>query len=192
VTYGTRHRFKPAVHQTEGDTYAVFHEIRHDAVEVFVVKHNPNGRLPLALRLGLDPEAPLLDAVFKGISVLVSAAVLSFLAIGSITVAALLSSGIWNITGWATSRWGVVGSHLITFAMLAILKRYGGYLYYGAVFVPGLSGALISLGSAIFALSAISKMHLDRLDVFTLMISGYLWVLSDGFCSIYVRGVGLW
>ena len=189
VTYGTRHCFEPAVHQTKGDTYVVFHEIRQDGVEVFVVKHNPDGRLPLAVRLGLDPEAPLLDAVFKGIFVLVSAAVLSFLASGSIIVAALLSRGISNMAGAVTSRWVVVGSHVVTFAILAVLKHYGGYLYYGAVFVPGLSGALIGMGSAIFAICTISKMGIDRVDTFTLMISGYLWVLSDTFCSIYVSGV---
>ena len=192
VTYGTRHRFGPQAYYVNGENYVLFNEIREVSVEVFLVKYVLGSQIPLAVRLGLDPEAPLLDGIFKGTTILVSATVLAFLALGSIMIAAWMTKRLSSTSARTTPGWSVMAPHIMVYAILAILKRYGGYLYYGAVFVPGLSGALISLGSVVFALGVVTMLQLDKLDVFTLGVSGYMWVFADAFCSIYVRGAGLW
>jgi len=191
ATYGSNHRFSSKAHVLGGNRIVLYQEMSKSHSTLWLTSFVPGARLPLAARLGLSPNAPLLDLSFRVITLVAGSLVLSIVA----SLAVLTAVGLVTLVSRMlrhNSCWPVAGMHLAMYMLLAIIKFYGGALYYGAVRVPGTSGVLIAIGSAAFAWGAVKIVKLERNDMLALGISGLLWVWADAFCSVFVRGGGLW
>jgi hypothetical protein len=191
VTVGRRHAFSPQVHYVGGYRTVLYQALERDLTHVFLVDDVNPARPPLSFMLGLDLEQPLLDGVYKYFSLGVAALVLACLAglgIGLALVVVVLCRRA-RIFGSSVDS---VTPLLIAVTMLSVLKRVSTFLYYGAVLVPGVTGILIAVGSAVFAVMGLRLADMEPGETLGIAAGSFLFVACDTFCSLYLRGLGAW
>lgn len=181
VTSSQGHKFLTAAHWGQKKVI-MFSQIVDNAIVIKAVDDSAPAKEPLAFRLGLDPEMPLADALFKYVTIGVGSLTLASLALLGISLAVLIAVKV--------SPRGGLPQYLMVLALIQLLRRSGTILYYGAIFVPGWSGVIIAMGSALFAVGTVTIARLERNEYLTLVLLGFLFVFCDVFCSLFVRSAG--
>jgi hypothetical protein len=160
--------------------------------QVYLVQTATPARRTLAFRIGLDPHAPVWDAVYRYISLLMGASFLTFGATGAMLIS---FAAIWLMSWLGLFSATPFGDYLrlaLQFGIIALLKQPDSLLYFGAVMLPGWP-AVISFGAAaLLALAVVRLADLPADDYLTLSFTGLLFVFGDAFTSLFMAGVGRW
>ena len=188
VTRGSENRFLPRLHVTDVGRLVVYAEYTQTSLILYGVDDLRPAKAPLSYWLGLDQNSPLGDAAFRYVTLIGSAVGLSVLAGLSLIFAALavLALSVFLKGDDPLSQFPAT---TIMLAILVLLKRAGGLLYYGAVHVPGTAGLVILVGSAFFALMSSRMMRRHVHGVVSLVLCGFLFMAADFFASLYVGGL---
>ena len=147
---------------------------------------------PWYFRAGLDPHAPVSDAVFKYLTLMIGAVGLAFMGLGALTVSMVVIGLLGRYGVFSPTLIGIYTKFAIQFLILIGLKRPHSLFYYGAQFIPGW-GAVISFAlAAVVALAVLSVSGMDREDWPALGLAGIIFMASDAFVTLAVLGVGAW
>lgn len=193
VTADAGHHFEPQPLWLGSHRAVVYYKQRDDGdIDIYLVNDVNPAQQTLAFRLGLDEANPAADFLFQFVNTALSAAVLALLSFPVIALG-ILCAWVLNKTGlFSDSRLGGLALHAACFAVIALVKRTGSFLYYGAQFMPGLAGAIAVLFSGIFALGAVVLFKLERNDLLSILLSCYLFVFLDNLCALMAKGLGIW
>jgi len=160
--------------------------------QVYLVQTATPARRTLAFRIGLDPHAPVWDAIYRYISLLMGASFLTFGATGAMLIS---FAAIWLMSWLGLFSSTPFGDYLrlaLQFGIIALLKQPDSLLYFGAVMLPGWPAVISWSAAALLALTVVRLADLPADDYLTLSFTGLLFVFGDAFTSLFMAGVGRW
>ena len=176
--------------ETKVVTYA---EVIETGTGKFSLLSDVNPRsTPLSFHLGLNTEQPFGDVLYKYFSLLLGSTLLVFVSFGALILGIVALTILDRLGIFSKSRAGITLRYLTLFTSLLLMKQWGGYIYYGALFIPGWGAYVAWLGAAVFAGSIVWLAQLESDDTITLVLLGFLFMLSDAFTALLVTGVGKW
>ncbi|MBS3937001.1 MAG: hypothetical protein KGZ50_00310 [Peptococcaceae bacterium] len=179
VTQSSGNKFSPAVH-ANGTWHVLYYELRGDMLRVMQVDNQNVPPMPFVVRLGLDPEFPLLDAFYTFVSAMAGALALTVIAALPILMLVLLCH---RCAGQLTALLGLVAS-------FNILLRLVGGTYIGSFLVPGWGGFAIMLGSALFSYGFVYHNRPYHSDMLTIGAFAFLYAFCLFFISLLVKSAG--
>ena len=191
ITRGSALSARPLVVGTTGVVTFFSHDGAGDP-QIYLVQTATPARRTFAFRIGLDPHAPIADAIYRYVSFLTGALFLAFgatgaMAIGVLVILLMSKAGMFSAT--------VLGDYLrlgVLFGTVALMKQPDSLLYFGAVMLPGVSGLVAWVGAATLALATIRLTDMPLDDYLTLSLGAFLFVFGDAFTSLFIAGVGRW
>lgn len=174
VTQSRSHKFDLEVHQS-GRKLVLFYEMHAEELAVMYAEDRQKVEPPLAARLGLDPENPLLDAFYILVSVIVGA--LALTALSSLFLIPLV--GLLSLL--PPLRFGHYMVLWVTFSsVLGVVAKP----YVGTVLLPGYMGFGLMAVSALISWSILYFARLDQSDLLTLGAFGHIYTFCLFFASL--------
>ncbi|MBT9135317.1 MAG: hypothetical protein DDT34_00368 [Firmicutes bacterium] len=176
VTQSSGNKFSTEVH-ANGTWHVLYYELRGDIIRVMQVDNQNVPPMPFVVRLGLDPEFPLLDAFYTFVSAMAGALALT-------TLASLLLLPLVLLCHWCA---GQLAPLLGLVASFNILLRLVGGTYLGSFLVPGWGGFAIMMGSALFSYGSVYRNRPNYRDMLTTGAFAFLYAYCLFFTSLLVR-----
>jgi hypothetical protein len=136
-------------------------------------------------RLGLDPENPLADALFRLVGAFFGALFLALLALPAVGAGVIAASLLAHVFRLPEGRLGVGLSHLWVYAVVVLSKRPGSWLYFHPLPAPPPYHLPAALLAALVAL-AVAGRERGRLG---LLFGGYVFAVLDITVSMVARAL---